>query len=140
MPGRARRIMDQEVVLTTLTASGVNSFGEVTFQETVTSGVGFLKITDRLVSTDAGAIPAAQIELLTDPRQLSPSVRSTAARAGRGWCWGGVLPRPRVRRRRIQQNCISRSNWRTGTQSRTATKRSCTRASCGSIPTGIFQH
>jgi hypothetical protein len=83
MPERARRIMDQEVILTTLTASGVNSFGEVTFQETVTSGVGFLKITDRLVSTNAGAIPVAQIELLTDPRQLSPSVRSTATVQGK---------------------------------------------------------
>ena len=78
MPERARRIMDQKVILTTLTASGVNSFGEAIFEETVTSGVGFLKITDRLVNTNAGAIPVAQIELLTDPRQLSPTVGSTA--------------------------------------------------------------
>ena len=43
----------------------------------------FLKITDRLVSTNAGAIPVSQIELLTDPRQLSPSVRSTATVQGK---------------------------------------------------------
>jgi len=78
MRGRVRHYLDQAVVLTTRTESGRNSVGEITYTETVVSGFGYLKSADRLVETDVGMVSVSQLELWTDPAELTPTVGSTA--------------------------------------------------------------